>query len=326
MDDIEIEIYSDSDESISDVPNKKKSVKSPIKKGPGRPRKNPKKEPIQKKGISKTPINNEEYIEFLYDQPMILKKIFQFFKLLSATQIQILFRPKDIIFYAIDHHNVSKIRIKIDASKLNHYYCRAPLDIGISSKDMELILNKVDKDYTSIVMLSTNGSTQRNITIILENDIQINEIHTIELIGHYNKMENEDIFSDDEYVINFNFPSKYFRKTINDIKSMSSQLSIIQEDNKSPLVFEYLTQNKKIQSKHIVKQHEKIRLVSELDDSDSFRVDVKIDYINPISKAQISDDIYILVDENKPFMTKTYIDDKTVEIKTITEIIDNRSS
>jgi len=321
----DIEIYSDSDDSIDEIPTKKKTIKSPIKKGPGRPRKNPKKEPIQKKGISKTPINPDEHMEFLYDQPLILKKIFQFFKLLSATQIQIIFRPFDIIFYAIDHHNVSKIRVKIDAKKLNHYYCRSPITVGISSKDMELILNKVDKDYTSIIILSTNGSTQRNITIILENDMQINEIHTIELIGHYNKMEDETIFNDEDYVISFNFPSKYFRKTINDIKSMSSQLSIIQEDNKSPLVFEYLTQNKKIQSKHIVKQQEKIRLLSDLEDSDSFRVDVKIDYINPISKAQIADDIYILVDENKPFMTKTYIDDKTIEIKTITEIIDNRN-
>ena len=298
--------------------------KTSIKKGPGRPRKNPKKEPIVRKGIAKNPSNPEDHVEFLYDQPVILKKIFQFFKLLAAPQIQILFRPKDIIFYAKDHHNVSKIYIKIDATKINHYYCKSLLDIGISARDMELILNKVDKEYTSIMLFSVSGSTQRSITLILENYMQINEIHHIDLIGQYNKLEDESLFDELGYTIQFELPSKYFRKTINDIKTLSPQLSITQDDSDSALVFEYTTINKKIQSRHVVNKKDKIKLVSKLAEGESFRVEIKIEYINPISKAQISDEINILVDENKPFMTRTFIDSKTIEIKTITEIVDNR--
>jgi hypothetical protein len=294
------------------------------KKGPGRPRKTPKKEPIPRKGISKTATNPDDHIEVLYEQPVLLRKIFQFFKSLAAAQIQILFRPKDIIFYAEDHHKKSKIRVRLDATKLNHYYCKSTLDVGVASKDLELILNKVDKEYSSIVLLSNLGSTQRNITLVLENDIQIDEMHTIDLVGQYDKMENESDFVDEDYMIKFQFPSKYFRKTINDIKTMSSQLSITQEDAESSLVFEYLTNNKKIQSKHTVKDNNKIKLVSELAAGDSFRVDVKIDYIKPISAAQIADEVTILVDENKAFMTKAYIDNETIEIKTLTEIIDDR--
>lgn len=294
------------------------------KKGPGRPRKTPKKEPLVRKGISKTPTNADDHVEFLYDQPVLLKKIFQFFKSLAAAQIQIMFRPKDIIFYAEDHHKKSKIRIKIDASKLNYYYCKSALDIGVASKDLELILNKVDKEYSSVAILSSIGSTQRSITLVLENDIQIDEIHTIDLIGQYNKMENEEDFIDEGYTIKFQLPSKYFKKTIGDIKTMSSQLSITQEDMESPLVFEYLTPNKKIQSKHTVKDSNKIKLVSELSSGESFRVDVKIDYIKPISAAQIADEVIIMTDENKAFMTKAYIDNEAIEIKTLTEIIDDR--
>lgn len=307
-------------------PRKKStSTKGPAtKKGPGRPRKTPKKEPIARKGISKVPSNADDHIEFLYDQPVLLKKIFQFFKSLAAAQIQVMFRPKDIVFYAEDHHKKSKIYVKIDASKINHYYCKSTLDIGISSKEMELILNKVDKEYNNIIILSLIGSTQRNITLILENDIQIDEVHTIDLIGQYNKMENEEDFIDEGHVIKFQLPSKYFKKTIGDIKTMSSQLSITQEDNESPLLFEYLTHNKKIQSKHTVKDSNKIKLSSNLEAGESFRVDVKIDYIKPISAAQIADSVMILTDENKAFMTKAYIDNQTIEIKTLTEIIDDR--
>lgn len=313
--------------AVSKKPRKKNTVSkttTATKKGPGRPRKTPKKEPLVRKGISKTPTNADDHIELLYDQPVLLKKIFQFFKSLAAAQIQIMFRPKDIIFYAEDHHKKSKIRIKVDASKLNYYYCKSALDIGVASKDLELILNKVDKEYSSVAILSAIGSTQRSITLVLENDIQIDEIHTIDLIGQYNKMENEEDFIDEGYTIKFQLPSKYFKKTIGDIKTMSSQLSITQEDMESPLVFEYLTSNKKIQSKHTVKDSNKIKLVSELAAGDSFRVDVKIDYIKPISAAQIADDVIIMTDENKAFMTKAFIDNEAIEIKTLTEIIDDR--
>jgi hypothetical protein len=137
-------------------------------------------------------------------------------------------------------------------------------------------------------------------------------------------MENEEDFIDEGYTIKFQLPSKYFKKTIGDIKTMSSQLSITQEDMESPLVFEYLTPNKKIQSKHTVKDSNKIKLVSELAAGESFRVDVKIDYIKPISAAQIADEVIIMTDENKAFMTKAFIDNEAIEIKTLTEIIDDR--
>lgn len=295
------------------------------KKGPGRPRKTPKKEPIPRKGISKNAMATDGFIEVLYDQPVIFKKIFQFFKAIAASQIQVIFRPKEIIMYTQDHYQKSKIRVKIDANKINHYYCKDTIDIGLSSKELELILNKIDKEYSSIILISYLSSKQRSVDLILDNDMQIDEIHTIDLITPNYKMENEIEFVDENYTIKFELPSKYFRKTVNDIKTMSSELSITQEDLNSPLIFEYLTPNKKIQSKHTVKNNEKIKLQSGLtEDSESFRVDIKIDYLKPIASSQIAEEVAILVDENKYLMTKSYIDNKTVEIKTLTEIIDER--
>lgn len=307
------------------IKSKKITGKGPaIKRGPGRPPKTLKKDPIPRKGISRNPQNSDSYVEFLYDQPVVMKKIFSFFKSVAASEIQILFRPTDIIFYAVDHNEKTRIRVRIDGSKLNHYYCRDVLDVGISQKEMEMILNKVDKDYSSLVILSDVGTTRRNLTIVFETDIQIDELHRIDLIASYNKMNNEEAFIDEDYMIKFNFPGKYFKKTVGDIKSMSSQLSITQEDNESPLIFEYLTDNKRIQSKHTVKDSNKIKLTSNVEDGESFRVDICIDYLKPISSSQIANEIDILVDENKAFMTKSYIDDGTIEIKTLTEIIDER--
>ena len=123
-------------------------------------------------------------------------------------------------------------------------------------------------------------------------------MHRIELIAQYEKMEDESLFIDENYTIKFEFPSKYFKKTVNDIKTMTLQLSITQEDAESPIVFEYLTENKRIQSKHTVKDGKRIKLESTLDEYHSFRVDVRIDYIKPIATSQIADDVRILVDDD----------------------------
>jgi len=323
-----VEDEESSEEAQKKAPKKvikaKKSTKTVIKKGPGRPRKTPKKEPIPRKGISKTPQNADSFIEVLYDQPLVMKKIFSFFRAIAAAQIQILFRPREIIFYALDHHEKTKIRVKIDASKLNHYYCRDVLDIGIDTNEMDMILNKVDKDYTSMVILSDLTNSRRVLTVVFETEIRIDEMHNLSLIGTYNKMENEEEFLNDEYTLSYELPAKYFKKTVSDIKNMSTRLGITQEDNESPLVFEYLTANKRVQSKHTVRDSNKIKLNSTLDDGETFRVDICIGYIKPISSSQIADEITICVDENKPFMTKAYIDNGTIEIKTLTEIIDDR--
>ena len=50
-----------------------------VKKGPGRPRKTPKKTPIPRDGISDTPQDEDHVVEFLYEQPLILKKIISSF-------------------------------------------------------------------------------------------------------------------------------------------------------------------------------------------------------------------------------------------------------
>jgi len=293
------------------------------KKGPGRPRKNPKKNPIPRNGIASTPIDEDNIIEVLYAMPIYFKKIIAFFKSLAASQLQIIFRYQEIIIYADDHHNKSKIRVCFNATKLNHYYCGKEFQIGINCHDLELILNKVDKEYNSIIMLSNKEHNQEHITINLENEMQIDETHTIDLVGQYPNM-NEAAFLDENYMIKFTLPGKYFRKTINDIKTMSNQLEIIQEDSTSPLALGYITPNMKIRSTHIMKNSNKIKLESGLVEGQSFRVDIKINYIKPISSAHIADDIQILVDENKELMTKAYIDNQTIEIKTLTEIIDQR--
>ena len=296
------------------------------KKKPGRPRKIPLREPKPRNGIVKEAKDNSNFIEFLYDKPLIFKKIWQYFKLMAVEKIQILFRKDSIILWSEDHHKKSTMRIKINANKINHYFCSEELDIGILCKNPELIMGTIDKSYTSILFLTKINFIQKDIRIILNNEIEIDESHRIELIGEYDKINNEEKFMDEDYTIKFTLPGRYFKKMISDIRSFSDQITIRQDSPNEPLIFEYVKNDKKIKSHHIVRNNKTINFTSTLGEDDSFRVGFKIDYVKPISSSLLSENITIYAHENKPLMFSISMDKDTVELKILTEIIDDRNT
>lgn len=291
---------------------------------PGRPRKNPIKKSKPRNGISKTPSMENNYIEFIYDKPIILKKMAQFFKLMAVEKLQIIFQKDKITFWAKDHHMKNKILITINANKLNHYYCHSKTDIGLICKDLELILYKIDKTYTSVCIVSQKGYTQKNLLILLKNEIDIDERHQIEIIGSYPKLHDESIFYYNKFCIKFNLPGKYFKKMITDIKSFSDVLSICQHEKGDPLKFEYVTRNKKIKSTNIVNNKNTINFISNLKDDDSFRISFVVDYVKPISSSTLSDIITLYCNESQPLLFIIKADDETFEARILTEIIDDR--
>jgi hypothetical protein len=294
------------------------------KKRPGRPRKTPLREPRPRIGIVNKPKDPANFVEFLYDKPLIFRKLWQYFKLMAVDKIQIIFRVTEIIIWCEDHHKKSKMRIKINADKVNHYFCSSEIDLGMTCKNPELVMSTIDKSYSSILFLSKEGYTQKDIRIILNNEIEIDESHKIELIGEYDKISNENMFLDTDYMIKFELPGKYFKKMISDIKGFSDQITIRQDGIGEPLIFEYTKYDKKIKSYNIVRNNKIIKFVSRLKEDETFSVSFKIDYVKPISSAMLSENIVIYAHEGKPLMFSVLMDKDTVELKILTEIIDER--
>lgn len=314
--------------SDKEVKESKKPAKKVIakKKRPGRPRKTPIREPRPRNGIVPQPKDPQDFVEFLYDKPLIFRKLWQYFKLMAVDKIQIIFRKQEIIIWGEDHHKKSEMRIRIDAENVNHYFASEELDIGVSCNDPELVMSTIDKTYTSILFLSKVNYTQKDIRIILNNEIEIDESHTIELIGEYDKLTNEDKFLDMDYTIKFDLPGRYFKKMISDIRGFSDQITIRQDGVNEPLIFEYVKRNKKIKSYNIVRNNKAINFESKLQDDDTFRVSFNIDYVKPISSALLSETITIYAHENKPLMFDVTMDKNTIGLRILTEIIDERDA
>ncbi len=296
-----------------------------VKPRPGRPRKKPLRTAEPKKGIVKNPSNDMHFIEFLYDKPLVFKKLWQFFKLMAVDKIQINFTKTHIFMWCHDHYKKSHMRVKINCAEVNHYYCESDHEIGLLCKNPKLVMNTIDKTCNSILFLSTQDNIQKNIQIVLKNDIDFEEVHKIELIGEFDRSERGKKFTDENYAVKFNLPGKYFKKMITDIRSFSGQATIRQDGAEEPLTFEYITHDKKIKSLHVAKNSKSISLRSSLKEDDTFRTSFKVDYVKPISSALLAEHIEIYADEDKPLMFTIQMDDKAIELKILTDIIDNRN-
>ncbi len=302
---------------------KKPEEKKKKKKGPGRPRKNPIHEPEPREGISDTPKIPENWMEYSYDQPLVTKKIWGFFKSLFADQLEIIFREDEIIYYGSGHLKKNKVRTCIDVTKVNHYYVKKPLNIGLSCLDMGAIMVKIDRSYNNIMFVSNKHHMRKNLIVTFQNDIEIDERHEIGLIGKYDHMTDEKAFlSEDEYPISFVLTGKYFKKMINDIKGFSKKLVIKQDSPEDPLEFGYKKTNGNVKGTNIVRNPKKIKFKSKLKGTESFRVEVFVEYIKPLSSATLADEITIYAHETKPLLLVAKVD--ATEVRTLTEVINER--
>ena len=296
----------------------------PVKRKPGRPPLRIKKEQIERMGIVTEPRNNSNIMEMVYDIPMIFKKIFNFLKLMEVKEIKIKFMEDYVQLISIDHLEKNIINLKIDCSKMIHYYCKNQIIVVLDSKNIEKILQKIDKNYNTITFISKIETYRSEIMINFSNtDIDIDEIHTINLM--------ESNFIDDSkyefinlnyenYPIKFQLPCKYFKKIINDISAFSNIFKI-EKIKGIELQFPYDTDGRTIKVNNIFNNAEKIKLESTIGENDIFSVSTYIDYIKALSNSLISDNIKIYVDSEQDMVFKLFVDNTTFELTINTQII-----
>lgn len=295
------------------------------KRMPGRPRKNPIRQPRPRRGLVEHPTNAQNYIEFLYDKPLIFKKILQLLKAMAIKKVYFLFSKTSITIWCEDHWGNKNIRIKINCDEVNQYYCHGELDVCILSRNLELIMATIDKSCNSILILSTQDNAQKNLQIILKNDIGTDTSYKIELLGDIFKPprpdSNESKFDVLDHMINITLPSRYFKKTISDIRTFSDQITLKQDSDADPLMFEYSKTDKKVKSYMIIPNNDCIEINSNLAPGNWFSTSFMIEAVKPISSALLAENIKIYADEAKPLMFAYRMDNNTIELKAMINIV-----
>lgn len=316
----------DSDESDDDdVVKLTKKEKHPKKNKPGRPRKNPIRQPQKRVGLVESPADERNHVEFLYDNPEKFKKILSYFKSHAVNKVFIKFQQNSIIFWCEDSSQKNRIRVKINCNLVNHYYCPEPLNIGISCDHLEKIMATIDKTYNSILILSQRDSLQNYIQIILKDDSCTDESYKIELIEDYNTFQAIDHAFDEQeqYMLHFVLPSKKFKSMINNMSAFTNQVSIELHSATDPILFQYLSRDNKIKHTTTIRNNA-FTLRQNLDENDTFHTSFILDYVKSISSSLISDTIAIYADENRPLLFINEMDNHCIEVRTLTNIVDKR--
>lgn len=301
------------------------SIIQPKKGKPGRPKLNKDVKIIKKEGIVTTPILDNGIMDLAYNNPMVFKKIFSLFDTMKIKDIRIEFRSDKICIKTYDHLEKNTIIVTINSSQMVRYYRKYDFDINLDPGNIQNVLKKLDKNYTSVTFLSYEESyTNEIILVFARDDIKMHEKHVIKLIDS-NCIDSKisSLTFDMNYInypLNFTLNSKIFKKIINDIQIFSDFFTI-EKSNDMRLTMKYNTPDNTTKSKNIFGNDEIIKLKSELEQNQIFSVTTKIEYVKSLSSALISDNITIYLDFNKNIIFSVDVDDKAFNVLIYTSII-----
>jgi hypothetical protein len=297
------------------------------KRPPGRPRINPVRKPPPREGISLEPKSDQNHVEFTYSDPGVFKSLWLHFKHLSVSRLQLVFRPDSMVMWGQGHLQKSQIRVCVDATRINHYYLHngEEVDVGVDATNMSLLMQKINRSYEEILLLSKLRRTQETLGVTLKTAIRIDEVHNVGLEGEYDRMENEQMFLDeDNYTIQIEFPCAYFKRMVANMVKLTDVVTIRQYAPDKEIVFEYKTANRHITSKNIVRKSTPFNFASRLAEGAAFRASFRVAYVKPIASAVTSGSVILCAHEDKPLLFIIKLDNGTVVVRILTEIIDNR--
>jgi hypothetical protein len=233
---------------MSDVSKPKRTV--------GRPRKKPLKTAMPVNGISTTPnIKSPDMaMEFIYGHPEMLKKIFNYYKVMSTDNLTINFKKDKIEIRTRNHSGEVWVQTEINCHKLNHYYCspktstsddtvESLLDkvdavdadddadellIGLDPEGTEKVFSTIDKSTDRVTILSYAESKGMKIIVVLEDDDwKAKDIHDVFLVRSSEIPPIKDIkYTEEDYDIEFTLNAKKFKKIVSDMKVLADRFCI----------------------------------------------------------------------------------------------------
>lgn len=308
-----------------DKKDKKENKKRPV----GRPPKIDKneKKTAARKGIVSEPQVSDHVIELVYDAPLNIRRIFTLFKLMDTQDIKIEFKLSSVRITGVGRIGHNFIDLTIDCSKLLQYYCKHNIIINLDQKNIEKVIQKIDKSYDSIYIISKEDSYKKNVNIILNDDSKgIREYHKISLIEDMSSEEENIIKKLDylSYPLSFTLPSKYFKKIISDISKFSKDFTVERRPGVL-LSIPYDSNAKTIDVDCIFTNDQMFKINCSLDPDDFISTTVRIEYIQSMATALLSEEVQVFVDKEDMMVFKSIIDNGTFELLLAVKIVSYRN-
>lgn len=280
-------------------------------------------QPTTRKGIVAEPDIPAHVLEMVHDAPINLKKIFTLFKLMDTRDVKMEFRLSGVRISGAGHLKHNFIDLSVDSSKLAQYFCKHNIIMVIDQKNLEKVIQKIDKSYDSIHFIANQDSYMKELYIVLNDESQgIKEYHTISLLEGSASMDDNIIgtIPYHKYPLSFVLPSKYFKKVIGDISKFSKDFTVERRSG-IPLSFPYDSNSKTIDVNHVFTNPDLFKITSTLHEHEMLSTSVRIEYIQSLATALLSSTIDIYVDHENMMIFKTTVDDDTFTLILAVKIV-----
>ncbi len=296
----------------------------PTKRPVGRP-KIIKPAPITttRKGIVAEPVVPDHALEMVYDTPTNLKKIFMLFKLMDTRDVKMEFRLSGVRISGAGHLKQNFIDLNIDSSRLAQYYCKHNIIMVIDQKNLEKVIQKIDKSYDSVHFIAKVDSYMKELYIVLNDEAQgVKEYHTISLLESSTAADDNIVGSlpYTSYPLSFTLPSKYFKKVIGDISKFSKDFTVERRAG-VPLSFPYDSNSKTIDVNHTFTKADLFKITSSLADHEFLSTTVRVEYIQSLATALLSDYVHVYVDRENMMVFKTTVDEEAFTLLLAVKIV-----
>lgn len=295
------------------------------KRGPGRPRKQPAKDPLPRVGLMDAPSMPDFIAEFKYDKPAILKKFSNYWGALNAESVLLSFRKDRLIIMTSEYKKTCYVRHTIDAKDTVAYYCKEPLDIVLLYSDFDLILQKLEKECPSIEFRVTERNRGKELNVIIGSQWEVPEFLDIDMqIDPTFVHSFASIFDETKYPLELSIVGKHFKKMVSEITSFDPKLELeyYKLDEKSTPVFKYRSQNNRVRGKAI--PNRKAVLHDTVAQNDIFAVSMYANVLKPTSQAILADSLTMHVCDNKAFIKLTCVNIEKILIDIMISVIDHR--
>lgn len=276
-------------------------------RGRGRP-KNPKEPPPPRRGILSKPDNDDHIIEFVYNEPMNFKRIWQIFKGMKAERNIISFQRDHIMIYCKDNRDRSFTRCLIDCSSVTSYYCREPHIIVIDSNALVNITNKIVSEYSTI-QINRMVYNDRSVQMVFNPGNAVKEVYEIDIIEDYDTAIFNKDFESADHIVHINAGWKYFKRITTDLKTKTIEL--IQEHPQNAVTMRHCLAGKVLSYYEFIshedysaalqedkeskkKPRQLAYFTSRLGKNDVFHISIRPEYIKAVSHVILNDviDIY----------------------------------
>lgn len=295
------------------------------RKKPGRPRKRAQNEPVSTYGIVDAPLNSEDCVELVYNQPQILKCIVALFKEYASDDIVIDFSRDSVVFSGRDHSLLVNINVSLCTRDMNLYYF-SPSESFAPSGTYRVV---VRRDNLSVIAAIIE-KTHYKVTFALREE----DLSMLIVILHNCEYDNDDRFDvsvvpraigldevgprdPTSYPLEFTIDSHHFRRKIGELKKMAQDMiiqKIPRENGGAAAVADTCNleisfgSTPRVAYTGIYRTASKIKLRSELPEDELFVATIAIARIYPLMAVNLPGGTTFFVGPEEPHIVRVGLD------------------